>query len=615
MTIPSFATAGAGATANAGGSASTAYPASLVAGDLLICHTLTLASDTGYSGANLLSAGFELDADKDVTFSTTNRSRVYLKIASGSESGSLNVTAPSAGTVKTRMYRISNPIGGGIKAWSVSATLSGTDASIEMPTIPVRGQAAAVALIAVADDNAVASATGETGGDWTESTAEYADATNDDGCLQLQMSSLVAGPLSGGSQTMAASDPWCVIAFAVRNKRQIKIGTDTASTATSTFSLTVTDHTLLASQFGDPRTVIVVAGCEGATPPTDAAATYEGVAMTKIAYTSNNTDGASMHYLDSASLPADGANTPAISHTGGASAAGVVGRCSQWEGLKQGGPTASDADVVNSNTVVSNDVTAAVADDLIVSLATSDVSTSTLTHSDSQDEIHDTQLAAVMAYATTMLYAAGSETTYSSTSSAMANMAKISAWWSAYTQTLSVTADQGSYSYTGQTVGTSFARPVTVNQGSYAYTGQDVAAVRGKLATVDQGSYALTGQAVGTVRASNATVDQGAYAYTGQAVGTSWARPVSIDAGMYSLTGQDVSALRGRVAAIDQGSYATSGQAVAIGLGRNVALDTGVYALTGYMPRIVVEVPQTWLEPTPEYRRGLALELLRRRQH
>lgn len=43
-------------------------------------------------------------------------------------------------------------------------------------------------FVAINDDNAVADFTGETGGDWVEAAAEYADASGTDGCIQLQMS-------------------------------------------------------------------------------------------------------------------------------------------------------------------------------------------------------------------------------------------------------------------------------------------------------------------------------------------------------------------------------------------------------------------------------------------
>jgi hypothetical protein len=68
----------------------------------------------------------------------------------------------------------------------------------------------------VDDDNAVASFTGETGGDWTEAVAEFTTQTGSDGCLQLQTATIAsAGTISGGDTTMAASDGWATFGFAL----------------------------------------------------------------------------------------------------------------------------------------------------------------------------------------------------------------------------------------------------------------------------------------------------------------------------------------------------------------------------------------------------------------
>lgn len=179
-----------------------------------------------------------------------------------------------------------------------------------------------------------------------------------------------------------------------------------------------------------------------------------------------------------------------------------------------------------------------------------------------------------------------------------------------------VTADQGSYAYTGQTVGGIRARLATAAQGAYTYTGQTTGAVRGKLATADQGAYAYTGQTVGVTTARSSVAAQGSYAYTGQTVGTSWARAVTADTGFYSLTGQDVAGLRGRNAPADQGSYLLTGQDASLSIGRTGIAETGFYALTGFVPFVVHDEPQNWIIPEfPDRRRALALELLRRRQH
>ena len=71
-------------------------------------------------------------------------------------------------------------------------------------------------FVAVNDDNAVDAFTGMTGGTWAEAVAEYASGTGTDGCIQLQTATLAtSGTINGGTETMAVSDAWGVVGFAL----------------------------------------------------------------------------------------------------------------------------------------------------------------------------------------------------------------------------------------------------------------------------------------------------------------------------------------------------------------------------------------------------------------
>lgn len=148
-------------------------------------------------------------------------------------------------------------------------------------------------------------------------------------------------------------------------------------------------------------------------------------------------------------------------------------------------------------------------------------------------------------------------------------------------QALTLTADQGSYSYTGQAVGLTSSRTIAIAQGSYAYTGQDVTLTLGKMLALDQGSYILSGQDLGLTSARSMALDQGAYALTGQDVALAYGRSVTLDQGTYSLSGQDLAFNRGRALGTEQGSYALSGQVIGIAYGRVMALDAGSYLVAG----------------------------------
>lgn len=67
------------------------------------------------------------------------------------------------------------------------STTSGTSGTIEDAGVTTTGpDRLALNFIAISDDNAIASFTGETGGDWTEAVAEYADSGGTDGSIGLQ---------------------------------------------------------------------------------------------------------------------------------------------------------------------------------------------------------------------------------------------------------------------------------------------------------------------------------------------------------------------------------------------------------------------------------------------
>lgn len=206
MAAPTFNAAGAGThTSFAGTSLSVAYP-TLAASDLLVLHvairTLPLDTVTTPSGWTLQWAD---DVDDPGTKAYT-----FTKVATGSESGSLVVSFSGTNSTKSaRMYSFSGTNG----VIEGASTSHSNDVTLDMPSVTTAGvDRLAVALITIRDTRAVASATGETGGDWTEATAEYAPLPT----LQVQTATIaVAGTISGGSQVMAAT-PWVIRAFALQ---------------------------------------------------------------------------------------------------------------------------------------------------------------------------------------------------------------------------------------------------------------------------------------------------------------------------------------------------------------------------------------------------------------
>lgn len=218
MAAPAFAAAGAGASTETSGAAhNVPCPATVNAGELLIAHLVyegTTVAPSDPSGWTALGGS---------PFGTANpRVWIYGRIADGSEGGT-NINFGSPANTNSRHGRIysfssvrSDTVANVVGAFN---TENGSVAQIDdVGVTTIEADSLAVNCIGVMDDNAVVSFTGESGGDWTEALAEYTNtATTPDICIQLQTATMAAaGTVNGGSQTMAAADPWRVVGFYIR---------------------------------------------------------------------------------------------------------------------------------------------------------------------------------------------------------------------------------------------------------------------------------------------------------------------------------------------------------------------------------------------------------------
>lgn len=187
------------------------YPTTFAAGDLLIMQVV-------HDGAATLAAsGWHLWFEDD---DTNPGGYLFMKKATGSESGTMNVTGASA-SIKGRMYSFRNWYGDD-STWANNfegANTQGqtTSTTIAGPSITTTAaNRLAVAFVWVHDDNPLDAFTGMSGGTWSEAVAEFASASNVDQAIGVQTALMVsAGTISGGSDTMA-SDPWLVYGFAIK---------------------------------------------------------------------------------------------------------------------------------------------------------------------------------------------------------------------------------------------------------------------------------------------------------------------------------------------------------------------------------------------------------------
>jgi hypothetical protein len=202
-------------------SLSPACPAVVDANDILICHVFWEGTTSAPDA--IPPVGWTLLDGPRVIETTIARHWVYGRLASGTEDGAAFTfaTAPLVTTQRAaRIYSFSGWVSGAITdnvpAASFSATSNATDPDMPTVTTTVAG-ALACALVAQNDNNAFASPTGETGGDWVEAVAEYTAALTPGLSLGLETCTPTANPgtVTGGAMA-TTNDPCGVIGFEIR---------------------------------------------------------------------------------------------------------------------------------------------------------------------------------------------------------------------------------------------------------------------------------------------------------------------------------------------------------------------------------------------------------------
>jgi hypothetical protein len=206
--MPYFLEAGTGNAIATTGAITVSYPVTnVLANDLLIMQITVRNSTTTVSTP---SGWTIIGSVQNIGSTTTARQYLFYKLASGSESGTQSVSFGSDAAVckMGRMYRFrrnatSSPIG-------AVTTANGTGTAVNAPNVTVSsGNTLVCAFVAIANDDAIGSFTGETGGNWVEMVSEFTTTSGSDGCIQVQtISNPAVGTISGGTYNIALSDPW-----------------------------------------------------------------------------------------------------------------------------------------------------------------------------------------------------------------------------------------------------------------------------------------------------------------------------------------------------------------------------------------------------------------------
>lgn len=207
------------ATESSGAALSPLCPATVDAGDILIAHVMWEGTTT----APATPSGWALlRGPDDIGVTVVARHWVFGRIADGSEDGAaVAFGAPAVTTQRgARVYSFAGRVSGAITDLVNGFAATAHDTDPQMPSVTTTATGAlAVALVAQNDNNATASATGESGGDWVEAVAEFTANLTPGLGLSIQTATPTGNPgtISGGSIS-TTNDPAGVVAFQIRDQ-------------------------------------------------------------------------------------------------------------------------------------------------------------------------------------------------------------------------------------------------------------------------------------------------------------------------------------------------------------------------------------------------------------
>lgn len=149
----------------------------------------------------------------------------------------------------------------------------------------------------------------------------------------------------------------------------------------------------------------------------------------------------------------------------------------------------------------------------------------------------------------------------------------------------SLTADQGSFSLTGNSTGLVKASLLSASQGSFSLSGQTTNLLRGFNLTCTVGSFTLNGQDVtltySPVGGYTLSASSGSFSFTGNDSGLLVSRAITLSSGTYSLQGIDSNLLLGLKLTASNGTYTFTGSDTGLFKGFILDASNGTFSFTG----------------------------------
>jgi hypothetical protein len=146
-----------------------------------------------------------------------------------------------------------------------------------------------------------------------------------------------------------------------------------------------------------------------------------------------------------------------------------------------------------------------------------------------------------------------------------------------------LTADQGSFTLTGEDAALVAARALTADQASFALTGQAATLARAYLLPAASATFTLTGEDAGLLAAHALPATQASFALTGQSATLALTRLLTASQASFALTGEDASLFGRFLVTADTAEFFLTGQDANLlyGTVHTLAADYGTFTLTG----------------------------------
>jgi len=165
------------------------------------------------------------------------------------------------------------------------------------------------------------------------------------------------------------------------------------------------------------------------------------------------------------------------------------------------------------------------------------------------------------------------------------NLVPVAFGIAAATGASTLTADSGSYTFTGSAVSLERGLTLSADSGGYSYSGTGSDLSKGSVLALGSGSYTYSGTNTDLLKGLSLGADSGAYTYSGTAAMLTFTGAGSFElaaeSGAYTYSGSEGSLLADRNLAADSGAYSYTGTAATLSHNMFLVADSGAYSYSG----------------------------------